>query len=33
MHNFITQQIDPVLHEIEVDLQQDRELLNAYKEA
>ena len=33
MHTFITQQIDPILHEIEVELQQDRELLNAYKEA
>lgn len=33
MHTFITEHIDPVLHEIEVDLQQDRELLNAYKEA
>lgn len=33
MHEFITQQIDPVLHEIEVEMQQDRELLNAYREA
>ena len=33
MHDFIKNEIDPVLHEIEIELQQDRELLNAYKEA
>lgn len=33
MHDFISNVIDPILHEIEVEMTQDRELLNAYKEA
>lgn len=33
MHDFITNVIDPILHQIEVEMTQDRELLNAYKEA
>lgn len=33
MHDFITDVIDPILHQIEVEMTQDRELLNAYKEA
>lgn len=33
MHEFILNTIDPILHKIEVELTQDRELENAYKEA
>jgi len=33
MHDFLLHTIDPLLHTIEVELQQDRELENAYKEA
>jgi ATP-dependent RNA helicase DDX27 len=33
MHEFLQNTIDPILHTIEVELQQDRELENAYKEA
>lgn len=33
MHEFITNEIDPVIHEIQTELIQDRELLNAYRDA
>jgi ATP-dependent RNA helicase DDX27 len=33
MHELLQNTIDPILHTIEVELQQDRELENAYKEA
>ena len=32
-HNFIAKQVDPLLHEMEIEIAQDREMEKAFREA